>query len=204
MDNPSRSERTRKAALEAALVIIARDGPGKLTLDAIAREAGMSKGGLMHQFPTKQAVLKALLEHQVAHFEAMHGRYIAEHGATLAQPQLSAQIATLRAAAMQPHSITVAFLGALADEPALLSISRDRDAERVEAIKAEAGDPELAMLRRAAAQGLALSTIFGISAMPAKERSRLFDLLLDDEYWSALAKPKKRPAARARASAKSR
>jgi len=193
MDNPSRSERTRKAALDAALTIIARDGPGKLTLDAIAREAGMSKGGLMHQFPTKQAVLRALLEHQVAHFEALHKEYIAEKGATLAQPQLSAQIATLRAAAMQPQSIAVAFLGALVEDPALLSISRERDTERAEAIRVEAADPELAMLRRAAAQGLTLSTIFGISEMPVKERARLFDLLLDEGYWAALAKPKKRP-----------
>jgi len=50
MDNATRSERSRTAAIQAALTIIARDGPGKLTFDAIARESGMSKGGLMHQF----------------------------------------------------------------------------------------------------------------------------------------------------------
>ena len=38
MDNPSRSERSRNAVLTAAITIIARDGPGRLTLDAIARE----------------------------------------------------------------------------------------------------------------------------------------------------------------------
>ena len=46
MDNPSRSEKTRNAVIQAALAIIARDGPGRLTLDAIARESGISKGGL--------------------------------------------------------------------------------------------------------------------------------------------------------------
>ena len=45
MDNATRSERSRNVALDAALVIIARDGPGRLTLDAIARESGLSKGG---------------------------------------------------------------------------------------------------------------------------------------------------------------
>jgi Bacterial regulatory proteins, tetR family len=48
MDNATRSERSRNVALDAALVIIARDGPGRLTLDAIARESGLSKGGVMH------------------------------------------------------------------------------------------------------------------------------------------------------------
>ena len=57
MENAARSERSRKAAIQAALTIIARDGPGRLTLDAIARESGISKGGVMHQFRTKEAVL---------------------------------------------------------------------------------------------------------------------------------------------------
>src|SRR6266436_1598840 len=78
MDNVTRSERSRKAALQAALTIIARDGPGRLTLDAIARESGLSKGGLMHQFRTKEGVLKALLERQMAHFEEFSTRYRAK------------------------------------------------------------------------------------------------------------------------------
>ena len=45
MDNASRSERSRNVALDAALVIIARDGPGRLTLDAIARESGLKIAG---------------------------------------------------------------------------------------------------------------------------------------------------------------
>ena len=65
MDNPTRSRRSRSAVLQAALAIIARDGPGRLTLDALARESGLSKGGLMHQFRSKQAVLLALIEHQL-------------------------------------------------------------------------------------------------------------------------------------------
>ena len=193
MDNVSRSERTRKAALQAALTIIARDGPGRLTLDAIAKEAGISKGGLMHQFPSKHAVLKALLEQQVEYFEAFHDRRNPD--AKTEHPELSAQIATFREAAMQPHSIAFAFLGALAEEPSLLSISRDRDAERIAAIKAEGGDTDLALLRRAAAEGLALSSIFGLSAMSRSDQTRLFARLLDDAQWTTLAKPAAAPKA---------
>jgi AcrR family transcriptional regulator len=195
MDNASRSERTRNAALEAALTIIARDGPGRLTLDAIAKEAGISKGGLMHQFPSKLAVMKALLERQVEHFEGFARAYLSELGPDADQPELLTAIATLREAAMQPQPIAVAFLAALAEEPSLLSLSRERDAERVAAIKAEARDPDLAMLRRAAAQGLALSAIFGLTLMPKAEMARLFDRLMGDVHWPALGKPRK-PAKR--------
>lgn len=192
MDNPSRSERTRKAALEAALTIIARDGPGRLTLDAIAKEAGISKGGLMHQFPSKHAVLKALLERQLEHSSKFHDRYVDAVGAGHDAPHLAAQIATMREAATHSHSVAVAFLGAMSDEPALLELVRKRDAERLAEVKAEARDPDLAMLRRAAAHGLALDRLFGLSTLSQREEARLFERLLDESQWSALEKPKQR------------
>ncbi|MGQ3671850.1 TetR/AcrR family transcriptional regulator [Xanthobacter sp. TB0136] len=40
-----------------------------LTLDAVAREAGVSKGGLLHHFPTKQALLEALHDELLGRFE---------------------------------------------------------------------------------------------------------------------------------------
>lgn len=195
MDNASRSERSRKAALQAALTIISRDGPGRLTLDAIARESGMSKGGLTHQFPTKEAVLKALLEHQSKHFEDFSRRYLAKAETTTPQPYLAAQIATLREVMGQPDSVAFAILGAMNQDPSLLSLTRDNDAKTAEAIKAEADDPELAMLRWNAARGLALAAMFGLSRLPDEERGQLFDRLLDDRQWSALSKvPPARPS----------
>jgi AcrR family transcriptional regulator len=196
MDNASRSERTRKVALEAALKIIARDGPGRLTLDAIAKEAGISKGGLMHQFPTKHAVLKALLERQIEFYEVFYRQNLAKANDQAAYPHLAAQLSTFRAAASQPHSMAIAFLGALAEDPSMLTITRDIDAQRIAAIKAEARDPELAMLRRAAANGLVLSNIFGMSSTTEAEREALFDRLLDDAQWTTLEQPAKPKPAR--------
>jgi len=187
MDNASRSERTRKAALQAALTIIARDGPGRLTLDAIARESGMSKGGLTHQFPTKEAVLKALLQHQIEYFGDFTARYLAEAGAASAQPRLAAQLATLREAITQPHSVALAILGALTQDPGLLSQTREASGKAVDAIKTEAADPQLALVRWAAAQGLTLMSLFGLNPLTDQEREQLFDRLRDDRQWSALA-----------------
>jgi AcrR family transcriptional regulator len=198
MDNATRSERSRNAALQAALTIIARDGPGRLTLDAIARESGLSKGGVMHQFRTKQAVLKALLEHQTAYFEDFSRKYLAK--TTSSQPQLSAQIATLREVTARPRSEAFAILAALADDPALLAGSRDIDAAKLKTIKAEAADPQLALLRWSAARGLALSALFGMCPFTEKDRNELFERLLDDTQWTGLAKDETaRPASSARA-----
>jgi AcrR family transcriptional regulator len=187
MDNASRSERTRKAALQAALDIIARDGPARLTLDAIARESGISKGGVLHQFRTKEAVLKALLEHQLEHYQAFSRRWLAKHGATRAQPELAATIAAARESVGKPDPVAFALVGAVAQEPALLSIVREADAVTVAALRAEAPDPELALLRWSAARGLVLSALLGMCPLSERERTRLFERLLDDAQWPAPA-----------------
>lgn len=185
MDNASRSQRTRRAVIQAALAIIARDGPGRLTLDAIARESGIGKGGLMHQFRTKEAVLKALLEHQIDYFADFSRAYMAEHGAGQSEPRLAAQIATLREIVDEPHS--AAIFGAVGQDPGLLAITRENDAEALAEIKAEAKDVDLALLRWEAARGLAVSALFGFCPLGAKERDRLFERLLDESRWSGFA-----------------
>src|ERR1700730_18381124 len=180
MDNASRSERSRNVALDAALVIIARDGPGRLTLDAIARESGLSKGGVMHQFRTKEGVLKALLERQMAHFGEFSTRYRAKAGAASANPELVTDIATVREATNTQNSTALALLAAMVESPELMAVTRESDLKHIAAIKAEAVDPELAMLRWVAARGLLLSALFGTSPIGKPERDRLFARLLDD------------------------
>lgn len=49
--------------LDAAIRVLIREGMGALTLDAVAREAGVSKGGLTHHYATKDALVAAMLEH---------------------------------------------------------------------------------------------------------------------------------------------
>ncbi|WP_257166626.1 TetR/AcrR family transcriptional regulator [Bradyrhizobium sp. SRS-191] len=187
MDNPSRSERSRKAALTAALTIIARDGPGRLTLDAIARESGLSKGGLMHQFPSKEAVLRALLEQQFSHFDEFASKFRTEAGEAGGQSELATQIAISRELIAQQYSVAQAMLGALAQEPSLLADARAKDAERLAEIRGEADDAELAVLRWAAARGLALMAMLRVSPLEPAELDRLFARLLDDRQWDRFA-----------------
>jgi AcrR family transcriptional regulator len=54
---------TRERILEGAMQVAIRDGILATTLDAVAREAGISKGGLIHHFRTKDELISAMLEH---------------------------------------------------------------------------------------------------------------------------------------------
>lgn len=53
---------TRSALLDAAQEIVLASGPDRLTLDAVALKAGVSKGGVLYHFPNKDALLAGLLQ----------------------------------------------------------------------------------------------------------------------------------------------
>jgi AcrR family transcriptional regulator len=55
--------------LDAAASLVLRDGVGELTLERVAQEAGVSKGGLLYHFPTKVELVEALVEDILDRFE---------------------------------------------------------------------------------------------------------------------------------------
>src|SRR3954464_176448 len=61
--------RTRDRLLDAAAVVVKRDGAQALTLDAVAAEAAVSKGGLLYHFKTKRELVQAMIERWRAEFQ---------------------------------------------------------------------------------------------------------------------------------------
>lgn len=55
-------DEVRNRILEAVNRVVATKGVGKTTVDAIAREAGMSKGGVLHYFSSKQDMLLGIVD----------------------------------------------------------------------------------------------------------------------------------------------
>jgi AcrR family transcriptional regulator len=60
----------RGALLDAAEAVVARQGFANLTLDAVAAEAGMSKGGLLHHFRTKDRLVEGLVTRAAENWRA--------------------------------------------------------------------------------------------------------------------------------------
>src|SRR4051794_15602234 len=55
------AERNRRRILDGARLVFAEHGLG-IGVDAVAREAGVGVGTLYRRFPTKEALLRAILE----------------------------------------------------------------------------------------------------------------------------------------------
>src|SRR3954447_22045743 len=61
--------RTRDRLLDAAATVVHRDGAQALTLDAVAKEAEVSKGGLLYHFKSKNDLVNAMVERWMAEFQ---------------------------------------------------------------------------------------------------------------------------------------
>jgi AcrR family transcriptional regulator len=69
---------TKEKIFKAAMQLAARDGLLTLTLDNVAEESGLSKGGVMHHFATKEALLNGVIVHFTDQVEREMTRLVAE------------------------------------------------------------------------------------------------------------------------------
>lgn len=54
-------EQVRRTLLECTAKIAAEVGVARVTIEAVAKAAGITKGGLLHHFPSKQALIEAMV-----------------------------------------------------------------------------------------------------------------------------------------------
>ncbi|MBE1236356.1 TetR family transcriptional regulator [Phaeovibrio sulfidiphilus] len=59
------ARKTRSRIIDAAIRIVRENAPTKLTLDEAARQAGLSKGGVLYHFASKDELIEAMIERLV-------------------------------------------------------------------------------------------------------------------------------------------
>ena len=60
---------TKRRIIDAAEEVVLRDGVARLTLDAAAAEAGLSKGGVLYHFPTRDALVAGMVDKIIEEFD---------------------------------------------------------------------------------------------------------------------------------------
>lgn len=68
----------RRRLLESAIYLAERDGLSGVTVKAIADDAGVTKGGLFHHFPSKQALIEGLFTDAIERLDIEIDAYIAD------------------------------------------------------------------------------------------------------------------------------
>lgn len=151
---------TRERILDALRTVLARGGASAVTLEAVAAEAGLSKGGLLYHFKNKEALYAALLAESEADVIAQMASRMQRMSATRAYLDFALPESELEAAS------TSALIAAVrADD----SVGPDAAAALVagfhrwdEPLLAGVDDPVLAQTIRLVGLGLYLGSVAGI------------------------------------------
>lgn len=162
---------TKGRIIAAAEEVVLRDGVAHLTLDATAAEAGLSKGGVLYHFPTRDALVMGMVGKIIDEFD----RDIEREMAALTGPgRFIRDIrATMAPTTTEPEGqdrLGAALIAAAAAEPALLA-PLQAAADRWQGLLVDDGiDPVTATVLRLASDGLWLCDLFGLAPPSAALR----------------------------------
>lgn len=164
----------RPQLLQSAAQLALEAGLRAVTLDAVASRAGVSKGGLQHHFPSKQALLDALFDEAVDTFSqdvAAASEADPEPAGRAARAYIQA---TLHDAA---QAATASYLHLLLALMLTDADTRERWLPRIAEITRPDPLPDAQaarlMICRLAADGLWLSDLLGNQSMPASLRAEV-------------------------------
>lgn len=170
MARPSQRDRV----LDAYLDHVVTSGPETVTLEGVAREAGVSKGGLLYHFPSKDALLDGLLDRARALNDG-DVAYARTSPEGVARYYLRTSVDD-PAVGSELYRVMVALYKLSTTEPRAAAATRECMAAWQEALTAELGDPMTAQLVAVVGDGVYLRAIVGDAS---EALGRDWDALLD-------------------------
>lgn len=168
------SSTTLTTILDAANRVIMDKGAEGFTLDAVAQEAAISKGGLLYHFPSKKQLIQGMIERSIAKVNSTLREELVKSGGDYLAAYIRASFKTNP----EPEKISYALSAAIANDPKLIEPLRSHFLKMQEEISAAAPSPEIGTLIRLSLDGLWISDLYGF-APPAHElRVKMQDALL--------------------------
>jgi AcrR family transcriptional regulator len=178
----ARSARTRTDLLAATERIIRRDGVGSLTLERVAEEAGVSKGGLLYHFKSKQDLVRTLLTHTMTQ--------TSDRLEELAAPGGPGAFATayldyVRSGEHSINGVAAGIFASAALDEGELAPAQTQFEDWQHRLRNEDGlSPATALLARIVGDGLWLIDLFGLAPPSDGDRGLVLDLvqqLIDED-----------------------
>ena len=163
---------TRERIVCAAEDVVIREGVARLTLESAAAEAGVSKGGVLYHFPTRAALVGAMVDRFVVSFDAdleRFGGYGGQPG-DFVRAYVEATLTPAAPGDARSRRLGSALLAGVASDPELLAPLRERFVAWQSSVEWDGIDPALATVVRFAADGMWLCELFGLA--PLREDHR--------------------------------
>jgi len=159
--------------LDAAEAVVGRLGAARLTLDAVAAEAGIGKASVVYDFKSKQNLVRAVIARKVRLEEEHIGRAVEAIGR---QPNAEA-LGRIAAASDAPNDETRAvalnLCAALAQDADLRRGLKRFYEKEIAAVTGTATKPRMALLAFLALEGLKMLEYFEFYRWPEAERASI-------------------------------
>jgi AcrR family transcriptional regulator len=178
---------TRKKILDAASNVVLHHGPTGFTLDKVAKEAGVSKGGLLYHFPSKEDLLRGMVERMISDFESSvldriahdpveKGRFLRAYISETAVPPEAGSSQERR------NRLQSALIAALAVDNRLLDPLRERYKMYHELIEKDGINPIDGTIIRLAADAMWLSALFDMPTLNEEMQEKVLEYLNKISY----------------------
>ncbi|GAA4207852.1 TetR/AcrR family transcriptional regulator [Microbispora amethystogenes] len=137
----------RDELLDAAEALLQDQGAQALTLAAVAERAGVSKGGLLYHFSTKEALVKGMIERLIADFDAL---IEAQGESTYTRSYVAATFEAVETGRLRRWAVVTGAAG----DPALLAPLREAMARWMRQGLDDEPDPPASQIVRLACEGV--------------------------------------------------
>jgi AcrR family transcriptional regulator len=168
---------SRDKILAAAADVARESGPGALSLDAVANRAGVSKGGLLYNFPTKAKLMQALVEDYLREFERALGG--AREAGASGESLLAVYVKLSASECEEPQPSASWIFSAIAEDPDFLTPINSFKRQLFERLKGETPDLKKLLVCFLAIEGLRSMKLFDLDILSVEERRLLASSLLE-------------------------
>ena len=174
----SKTTNTKKNLLIAAAEIVKEEGVVKLTLEAVAQRAGVSKGGLLYHYPSKEALIKGMVEDwKNNYFESIIA--LAKDDTKEPGKWSRAYVQSTYSNLENDKLLSSAIMAAMFINPELLDEYRQQYDRLLTKLENDGIDPIKTTIARLSIDGLWFSEIFGMQPLNKELQTNVFNQLIN-------------------------
>lgn len=163
--------------LEAASKVVLDKGVNRLTLDSVAQEAGVSKGGLLYHYATKDELIKAMNLHVIEFFRTLIEKHVTA-GYSYHEAYLLGTLDSLNEN-KKLLDVTTSLLAAISANREVLNLWREEYIDLNQKLSEEDYKLEYTILVKSVCDGLWFSKLFDFGNIDHNDEQKVISYLLD-------------------------
>lgn len=170
---------THDKIIDAAMAIVRDLGVAKLTLDAAAKRAGLSKGGVLYHFNSKDDLIRGMVERLIHQCDTLHLAYYDKEPEGPYRWARAVVQTTFDPNGPASDKVSGALLASVTVNPALVTPIQAKYEEWMERINSDSPDPMLAGLVCMAMDGYSFERIMGLELCDQDKQNKMKQYILD-------------------------